>query len=165
MKDDRAVSSAARPALIEELQTTFEREIPISAQMGICVHQYDPQGLVVAMPLKTNRNHQQTAFAGSLNALCTITGWGATFLMLRELGISGNIVIRRSTIRYHEPVTTPEILACCQPVTREAQTYFVEMLKDKGQAKLDLTVEISDSEQASVTFQGSYVVVSSHAKT
>ena len=28
------------------------------------------------LPLGPNRNHQQTAFAGSLNALCTIAGWG-----------------------------------------------------------------------------------------
>ena len=35
------------------------------------------------LPLDPNRNHQQTAFAGSLNALCTIAGWGSVYLLLR----------------------------------------------------------------------------------
>ncbi len=37
------------------------------------------------LPLGPNRNHQQTAFAGSLNALCTIAGWGTVLLLLKEL--------------------------------------------------------------------------------
>ena len=86
-----------------------------------------------------NRNHQQTAFAGSLNALCTIAGWGTVFLLLKELDRHGNIVIRRSTIRYQEPVTSAEIFARCQPVSAEARQYFLEMLDDKKQAKIDLT--------------------------
>ena len=72
--------------LLSELQATLEREIPMSAQMGIRVHSNGPTGLVMRLPLTPNRNHQQTAFAGSLNALCTIAGWGYTYLLLRELG-------------------------------------------------------------------------------
>src|SRR3990172_9590139 len=90
--------------LLDELQTKLEREIPMCAQMGIRVHSGGPDGLVMRLPLDVNRNHQQTAFAGSLNALCTIAGWGSVYLLLRELDREGNIVIRRSTIRYHEPV-------------------------------------------------------------
>ena len=82
--------------MLDELQATLEREIPMCAQMGIRVHEGGVDGLVMRLPLDPNRNHQQTAFAGSLNALCTIAGWGYVFLLLRELGRSGNIVIRRS---------------------------------------------------------------------
>ena len=55
------------------------------------------------LPLGPNRNHQQTAFAGSLNALCTIAGWGTVFLLLKELDRRGNIVIRRSSISIRSP--------------------------------------------------------------
>jgi thioesterase domain-containing protein len=149
---------ALSPAL-SELQSKLEREIPMCAQMGIGVSANGADGLVMRLPLDPNRNHQQTAFAGSLNALCTIAGWGSVYLLLRELARDGNIVIRRSSIRYHQPVTTSEILARCHPITAEARQYFLEMLDDKGQAKLDLTVEIAGAAGAAVSFNGSYVVV------
>jgi hypothetical protein len=44
-------------------------------------------------------------------------------------------------------------------VTADARQFFLEMLGDKGQAKLDLTVEISGSDGPAVTFSGSYVVL------
>jgi thioesterase domain-containing protein len=150
---------AARSPLLEELQATLQREIPMCGQMGIRVHDRDADALVMRLPLAPNRNHQQSAFAGSLNALCTITGWGSVYLLLRELGREGNIVIRRSTIRYQEPVTAVEILARCHPISAEARQYFLEMLGDKGQAKLDLTVEVPGKDGAAVSFSGSYVVL------
>jgi thioesterase domain-containing protein len=151
--------AAAQPAILGELQAILEREIPMCAQMGIRVHNGGSDGLVMRLPLAPNRNHQQTAFAGSLNALCTIAGWGSVYLLLRELGRDGNIVIRRSTIRYQEPVCSSEIFARCQPVSAEARQYFLEMLGDKGQAKLDLTVEVAGSDGPAVSFSGSYVVL------
>jgi thioesterase domain-containing protein len=145
--------------MLEELQATLEREIPMCAQMGIRVHQGGPDGLVMRLPLNPNRNHQKTAFAGSLNALCTIAGWGSVYLLLREIERDGNIVIRRSSIKYQEPVASTEILARCQPVTADSRQYFLEMLGDKGQAKLDLTVEVAGSNGPAVSFHGSYVVL------
>jgi thioesterase domain-containing protein len=150
---------AANSTVLSELQAILEREIPMCAQMGIRVHNGGAEGLVMRLPLSPNRNHQQTAFAGSLNALCTIAGWGSVYLLLRELGQDGNIVIRRSTIRYQEPVSSSEIYARCQPVTAEARQYFLEMLGQKGQAKLDLTVEVAGADGPAVSFSGSYVVL------
>jgi thioesterase domain-containing protein len=154
----RHIPVAPNP-LLAELQDKLQREIPMCGQMGIRVHGDGPDGLVMRLPLETNRNHQQTAFAGSLNALCTIAGWGSVYILLRELNRRGNIVIRRSTIRYHEPVTTADILARCPPVSAEARQYFLEMLDDKGQAKLDLEVEVAGPAGPLVSFSGSYVVV------
>lgn len=150
--------AALAPPLVA-LQATLEREIPMCAQMGIRVRGNGTDGLVMRLPLDPNRNHQQTAFAGSLNALCTITGWGSVYLLLRELSREGSIVIRRSAIRYHAPVTSSEIFARCQPIPAKARQYFLEMLDDKGQAKLDLTVEIAGAAGPAVSFSGSYVVL------
>jgi thioesterase domain-containing protein len=158
---ENAANSTSAPSSpqLSELQATLEREIPMCAQMGIRVHHGGEDGLVMRLPLTPNRNHQQTAFAGSLNALCTIAGWGSVYLLLRELGRSGNIVIRRSTIKYQEPVTSSEIYAHCHPVSAEARQYFLEMFDDKGQAKLELIVEVAGSDGPAVSFAGSYVVL------
>lgn len=144
---------------LEELQATLDREIPMSSQMGIHVHEGGLDGLVMRLPLNPNRNHQQTAFAGSLNALCTIAGWGYVFLLMRQLGRIGNIVIHRSNIKYLQPVTSNEIYAHCRSVSPNETQHFVEMLDSKGQAKLELAVEIPGYEMPAVSFKGSYVVL------
>jgi thioesterase domain-containing protein len=141
-----------------DLQGMLEREIPMCAQMGIRVAGFDEGRLAVSLPLELNRNHQQTAFAGSLNALCTIAGWGTMYLLLRRLDSAGNIVIRRSSIKYHLPVVATEVVARCLPVDPIATGHFAEMLLEKGQAKFDLKVEILGDDRAAVSFSGSYVV-------
>lgn len=156
----RSLQTRSSP-LLSELQATLEREIPMSAQMGIRVSSVGTDGLATTMPLAPNHNHQQSAFAGSLNALCTVAGWGSIYVLLRELNRDGNIVIRRSTIRYHRPVVSPEIVAHCQPVAAESIQYFLEMLDEKRQAKLDLVVEVPGSDGPAVMFHGSYVVLAS----
>jgi thioesterase domain-containing protein len=159
MSDNSAKPISVACPLLADLQATLEREIPMCTQMGIRVHDGGTGGLVMRLPLDRNRNHQQTAFAGSLNALCTVAGWGSVYLLLRELNRRGSIVIRRSSIKYQEPVNASEIYARCLPVNSEARQYFLEMLDDKGQAKLDLTVEISGGDGPAVSFHGSYVVL------
>lgn len=143
---------------LADLQSVLEREIPMCTQMGIQVVDYSGGGLGVALPLDQNRNHQQTAFAGSLNALCTIAGWGTMYLLLRKLDCEGAIVIRRSSIKYHRPVETSEIVARCLPIDKSAERHFADMYLEKGQAKLDLAVSIAGAERPLVSFSGSYVV-------
>ncbi|MBN1851293.1 MAG: YiiD C-terminal domain-containing protein [Pirellulales bacterium] len=149
----------ADPLLIE-LQQLLDREIPICQAMGIQVHSIDENGLTMQMPLDINRNHQRTAFAGSLNALCTITGWGTMVLLARPKCPTGGIVIRRSSIRYLEPIESSSIRATCAPAPIDAVDYFLEMLCEKGQAKLELRTVIPGQKGPAVIFNGSYVVIS-----
>lgn len=143
---------------LEHLQQTLEREMPICSAMQIAAQSWDAQRLAMQMPLPPNRNHQYSAFAGSLSALCTITGWGVVFLLLREKGLAGNIVIRRSGIRYLRPVRCPTIVAQSLPSDSEHVGYFFELLESKGRSKVDVAVEIADQDGPYVKFTGSYVV-------
>ena len=159
MVDSNPLKTMSEKPSLDELQGFLEKGIPMYLQMGIRIHQYGPDGLTMQLPLERNRNHHQTAFAGSLNALCTMTGWGTTYLLLKELGRDGNIVIQRSAIRYHTPVNTAEVLARCEPIAAGAKAFFLEMLDEKGQAKLDLKVGVPGTSRPAVAFEGSYVVV------
>ncbi len=141
-----------------ELEKTLAREMPICTAMGIEVAPWQDERLAMRMPLDVNRNHQYSAFAGSLNALCTIVGWGTIFLLLSREGLAGNIVIRRSKIRYFRPVRSEEIVARSLPAEPEELAYFFELLRSKGKSKLDLSTEICDDQGPLVTFKGSYVV-------
>ncbi|MEM8944799.1 MAG: YiiD C-terminal domain-containing protein [Planctomycetota bacterium] len=143
---------------LELLQQTLRREMPITDAMGIDVVSWENACLTMRMPLEPNRNHQYSAFAGSLNALCTIVGWGTIFMLLQRESLGGNIVIRRGKIRYVRPVRTPEFLASGLSIDPTEQDYFFELLRSKGKSKLDIGVEISDELGPYVNFQGSYVV-------
>ena len=143
---------------LELLQQTLRREMPITAAMGIEVVSWDNARLTMQMPLEPNRNHQYSAFAGSLNALCTIVGWGTIFMLLQRESLNGNIVIRRGKIRYLRPVRTPEFLAVGMPIDPAQGDYFFELLRSKAKSKIDLAVEIADEQGPYVNFEGSYVV-------
>lgn len=145
-------------AILELLQQTLRREMPITEAMGIEVISWQDERLTTRMPLEPNRNHQYSAFAGSLNALCTVVGWGTIFLLLQQESLDGNIVIRRGKIRYLRPVRTPEFLATGLTIDRTERDYFFELLRSKGRSKIDIAVEISDEQGPYVSFQGSYVV-------
>ncbi len=145
--------------LLQNLEQTLARELPLSRAMEIEVVCWDRETLAMKMPLEPNKNHQYSAFAGSLNALCTVVGWGTIFLLLAREGLSGNVVIRRGKIRYHRPVISSEITARGLPVDAEQLDYFFELMRDKGKSKLDLATQIVDDEGILVSFQGSYVVL------
>lgn len=144
--------------LLEELQETLHREMPITVAMEIGVEPCEPPRVAMSMPLEANHNHQFSAFAGSLNALCTAAGWGTVFLLLRQNGIDGNAVIRRSSIRYMRPVRCEKIVALADPLGDDDVTYFLELLKSKGQSKIDVSVTLPDREGPYLEFKGSYVV-------
>ncbi|HYO24823.1 MAG TPA: YiiD C-terminal domain-containing protein [Lacipirellulaceae bacterium] len=141
-----------------ELERTLHREMPITVPMGMRAVSWCDERLAMQMPLAPNRNHQYSAFAGSLNALCTVVGWGTVFLLVRREGLAGNIVIRRGSIRYLRPVRSPEIIARGLPLDPGGEAFFFELLRSKGRSKLDVSAEIADVEGPLVTFTGSYVV-------
>jgi len=144
--------------LLLSLGTTLEREMPITRAMKVEMGSWDGKRLALKMPLEPNRNHQYSAFAGSLNTLCTVVGWGTVFMLLAQKGVSGNVVIRRSSIRYLRPVRTSKIIARGQSIDAEELAFFFDLLESKGKSKIDLAVEISDEQGPYVSFHGSYVV-------
>src|SRR5689334_2098488 len=99
-------------ALLAELQGTLWTNIPITRKLGLKGESYDGIHLCLKAPLTTNINHAGTAFAGSLNALLTLTGWGMLWLILRELELDGEIVIQDSSCRYVAPVTHDFMSSC-----------------------------------------------------
>ncbi|MEO0531504.1 MAG: YiiD C-terminal domain-containing protein [Planctomycetota bacterium] len=154
-----AIDSRAA-AICDSVQAVLRAEIPLSEAMAMTVDRLSAEGLWLSMPLAPNRNPHQTAFAGSLNALCTLAGWAMTDVLLKELSLAGATVIRRSSIKYHQPVESDRVSARCLPPRQADWEHFAEMLAEKGQAKLDHVVEIAGTEpdRPAVLFGGSYVV-------
>ncbi len=143
--------------LLQRLQVTLLREIPITQYLGIIVESYDDQQLILRAPLAQNINHKGTAFAGSLNALLTLAGWGQLWLILAERNISGKIVIQDSSSSYLLPVHS-DFSAICHKPSSEHIARVESTLKKYGKARIELYAEIRDDQELAVSFKGRYVV-------
>ncbi len=142
---------------LQELQEILAREIPITQHLGISIESYDDAGLTLKAPLQQNINHKSTAFAGSLNALLTLAGWGLLWLILKERDLHAQIVIQESISSYLRPVTRDFSARCHKP----DPTHIARLettLRKKGKARLELQSEIREGDIVAVTFSGRYVI-------
>src|ERR1700686_1757934 len=100
---------------MQALQATFDHEIPITREIGIRVAHYDGEQLALTAPIERNINHKATAFAGSLNSVVTLAGWGMIWLLLKELDSGGTFVVQDSGSHYRRPVTQDFTAICYRP--------------------------------------------------
>lgn len=142
---------------IEALQQTFAQDIPITKHIGITIEQYNREGLVLKAPLAGNTNPSGTAFAGSINSLTTLTGWGMLWLLLKELNLNGYGVIQQSQTAYLHPVTT-DFSALCRRPEEDDINKFSQILQKRGKARLEVSVEVRQGDEVAVEFTGRYVV-------
>ncbi|HEY0755194.1 MAG TPA: thioesterase domain-containing protein [Ktedonobacteraceae bacterium] len=144
--------------LVQALQQTLEHEIPLTRHFGLRVLAYDERGLTLGAPLAPNINHKRTAFAGSLNSVVTLTGWGLLWLILREQEISAHVVIQDSSCSYLRPVSDDFSAFCPKPAFEEI-TKLVESLRKRGRARIELSAEVHNASDVAVLFTGRYVIM------
>jgi thioesterase domain-containing protein len=144
--------------LPQELQHTLEHEIPLTQHLGLRVISYDENGLTLSAPLAPNINHKRTAFAGSLNAVVTLTGWGLLWLILQELEIPARVVIQDSSCNYLRPVKDDFSAFCRKPAPQQINR-MASMLKKRGRARIELSVEVRNETTVAVAFTGRYVLM------
>jgi thioesterase domain-containing protein len=146
--------------LCAELQATWHADIPPAAAMAIAVAGYDGQTLAVRAPLAPNRNVHGTAFAGSLFSVCVLTGWGATWLALRQRGLAGTIVVADSQIKYRKAVTGDIVCRCAAEPSAVAAA--LAEFPQSGRASLPLACTIETGDKLAVAFAGTYVIHAPH---
>lgn len=144
--------------LVQTLQETLEHEIPLTQHLELRVQSYDANGLALRAPLAPNINHKRTAFAGSLNAVVTLAGWGLLWLVLQEQEIPARVVIQDSSCSYLRPVHG-DFVAFCRKPAPEQIARLASSLKKRGKARIELNVEIRNETGVAVAFKGRYVML------
>jgi thioesterase domain-containing protein len=139
-----------------EIEQYLHDKIPLSAAMKIRVVEWTNDYLILEAPLAPNRNHLGTAFGGSLNAIATLTGYGAVWLALDVP--DAHVVIRDSTIAFLRPVRG-DIRAVCPLPDQAALEPFRSDFHRKGKARLSLQVFIDHEGERAVEFSGTFVAV------
>lgn len=143
--------------LAARLQAKFLREIPITRHLGLRVDAYEGDTLRVSAPLAPNVNDKGTAFAGSLNALMTLAGWGLVHLRLQAAGENCDIVIHKGELLYSAPIRTE-----FQAVASVAESDWaagMERLKYRGRGRILVSTRVEAAGATVATLAGQYVAL------
>ena len=141
-----------------DLGAFLHEKIPLTRAMGVQVAESGAR-LVLEAPLAANVNHLGTAFGGSLHALPTLACYAALWTLLREAGLDGHVVVKRSAAQYRRPVTGALRAVCVRPPAA-ACAEFIADLRRHRKARMELTaiVEGADGKPA-VEFTGTFVAL------
>ncbi len=137
------------------LERYMQRTIPLVEQMQVRVAAYGSTGLSLTAPLAPNINHEQTAFGGSLASLATLACWGYLWLLLEDEA-DMHMVVNEAHIRYLKPVTTILTAECTAP-SAETREKFLETLKRRGKARIELKAVMTQSGGVCAEYLGSFV--------
>lgn len=141
----------------EALRAVLRESMPVAGRLGVEVESYRDRRLTLRAPLALNLNDKGTAFAGSLAMVATLAGWSLVWLVLRERGIGGDIVLQDSTVKYLRPITS-DFVATAEWPEEAALAALFDAIARRGKGRLKLEVSIADDEGAIVRFTGRYVV-------
>ncbi len=143
--------------LAEHIQTLWNERIPLAGYMEVQIGLLDDKGLTASAPLEKNCNHMGTAFAGSLQGLATLVGWGVALALAGDQPDT-HLVIQEGAVKFLHPVTG-DFTAFC-PLPDEAQIKkYRHQLEHKGRARIVLDVEVTQGDKVVVTFTGSFVAL------
>lgn len=143
------------PKWCNELQLLWSDTIPISEHMGIKIYQYTGRTFETRASLNKNINIHGTMFAGSIFSLATLTGWGMLHLLLKQKGLSGDIVLGDGDIHYHKPITMQPRAVC----NIEAVEGKFSPLEHNKKCAFKLQVDILDGENAVAEFKGVFWIL------
>jgi len=141
------------------LEAFLHEKIPLTKAMGLHVAESNARRLVLEAPLDRNVNHLGTAFGGSLHALPTLACYAGLWTLLREAGIDGHVVVKRSQAYYRQPVTGTLRAVCVRPPAAMVKEFIRDLQRHKkARMELEAVVEGVDG-KPSVEFSGSFVAV------
>ncbi|WP_394242701.1 bifunctional GNAT family N-acetyltransferase/hotdog fold thioesterase [Vibrio astriarenae] len=150
-----------KPEWCQELQQRWEQQIPISDKMGIKITQYTGYQFECSAQLNPNLNPHNTMFAGSAFTLATLTGWGMTWLLMKERNLMADIVLADSQIRYRHPVTENPVAQ----TSLDGISGDLDRLATGRKARIVISVTIYSGNTPSVEFVGTYMLLPNYQET
>ena len=90
------------PAL-QALDAHYQAMPPVAA-LQLRIAGFDGDCLRLQAPLAAHLNDKGCAFGGSLGSLMTLAGWGLVTLRLQSAGLSAEVFVADSSVRYRAPL-------------------------------------------------------------
>jgi len=144
--------------MLKELEKKLHLEIPLTKYMQIKVDSLDENILTTHALLDPNINDKNTAFAGSLSTLVTISSWSICYLKLKEMGFDNcMIAVIKSDTAYRAPVTKDLVCETSVP-TKDQLNLLKKKLIEKKSGSIKVFSKIVQDGKLCVEYKGVYVV-------
>lgn len=141
----------------EAFTDQLHRSIPLTAAMSLRVLHSAAGSIALLAPLEPNRNHQSSAFGGSLATLGIVSGWALLQQELRREGLEARIVIQRSECDFVEPVEAEFTAQCGLPDGEWAR--FLATLRKRGRARITVHSVLRSAGRDAVRHSGTFVAL------
>lgn len=123
------------------LQKQFRVDIPITDAMQLEIRAWDGETLRMSAPLAPNINDKGCAFGGSLASVMTLACWCLVKLAMEQRGLSCDIYVQDSTVRYLAPVWE-DFSAEARLAYSNTFDEFFSVLESRGKARLSAHCEV-----------------------
>ena len=140
-----------------KLAEYLKNEIPITIAFGFQVVDASAAQVLLHVPLSPNTNHKGTAFGGSLFSATTISAWGLVYNFVRSENITGDIVLKSSTMEFLKPVEA-DFDSICKDPGAAAWEKLKLMHSKKSVGKIELKSQIISRAKICAEFTGIFVV-------
>lgn len=143
---------------LQEFQNKLYNQIPLTKLMEFKVDNIDENILKTKAPISINKNDKNTAFAGSLSTITTISAWSICFLKCFDWGYeNAMIAIIDSNTKYLKPVTSDIICETTIPTIEEFNK-LKKKLVEKGSGSIKIRSKVVQNNSTCVEFEGIYVI-------
>ena len=126
---------------LAKLDRMFAAMPPVAA-MAIRTEGFDGERLQLSAPLAANLNDKDCAFGGSLASTMTLAGWGWLMLKLAEAGVSADVYVADSHLRYLSPLYS-DLRASAHLAAGEDWPATLRCLAERGRARVAMRAEIA----------------------
>ncbi len=140
------------------LESYLHANIPLSAAMGVEVHEWTDKAVTLKAPLAPNINHHRTAFGGSISTIATLAAWSYVHSCLRLRNVTASLVIQRHEIDYRLPITG-DFMAKNREVSKADLDTFFARLSKRGRARLTVESEVRFEDLLCAAFTGQFVAM------
>lgn len=130
-------------------------KIPLSKAMQVEFKTLTSDCVEMMAPLEPNKNHQGTAFGGSLYSVAALTAWSLVEKSLEGIDV-GYLVIQDSQVKYLKPVIG-DFRSQVEWSSSKAKSEFIKTLEKKGLARASLEVKINCADQLCMTMNCRFV--------
>jgi thioesterase domain-containing protein len=115
--------------------------MPPAAALGLRAVAVSPDTLHLHAPLSANVNDKGTAFGGSLASVMTLAAWGLVVSRLRFDGLTAEVFVADSRIRYLVPLVA-DLEAHAQFAPDTDWEGFLRCLVGRGKGRVSLLAEV-----------------------
>lgn len=152
------MSDTDTAAALARLDAHYQAMPPV-ALMQLRIAGYDGHALRLHAPLAVHVNDKGCAFGGSLASMMTLASWGVVSLLVERAGLSAEVYVADSQIRYLAPLFA-DLDVVARPAPDADVAAFVDTLRTRGRARIPMVASAALPDGGVATeFSARYVAI------